>query len=200
MLSDRCLSALLCLWRWCIVAKRLDGSRVMKLGKEIGLGPGHIVLDEHPAALPKGAQPQFFDPCLFWPNDRMDQMATWYGGRPRPRPHCVKWGFSSLYKRATAPPIFGDQLPLPKGHSPQFSAHVYCGQTIARLSYCWALVKHPRLLGSKNWIGEVLTTRHRQSTSTHLHEYKYSLTFRVRRYVVSNETRAPIANPPNSAN
>jgi len=29
-------------------------------------------------------------------------------------------------------------------------------------------------------------------------EYKHSLTFRVRRYVV-NETRAPIANPPNSA-
>jgi len=100
----------------------------MKLGKEVGLGPGHIVLDEHPAPLPKGAQPQFFDPCLFWPNDRMDQMTTWYGGRPRPRPHCVKWGFSSLYKRATAPPIFGDQLPLPKGHIPQFSADVYCGQ------------------------------------------------------------------------
>jgi len=29
-------------------------------------------------------------------------------------------------------------------------------------------------------------------------EYEHSLTFRVRRYVV-NETRAPIANPPNSA-
>jgi len=29
MLSDRCLSCpvLACLWRWCIVAKRLDGSR-----------------------------------------------------------------------------------------------------------------------------------------------------------------------------
>jgi len=24
----------------------------------------------------------------------------------------------------------------PKGHSPQFSAHVYCGQTVAHLSYC----------------------------------------------------------------
>jgi len=27
---------------------------------------------------------------------------------------------------------YGDQAP-PKGHSPQFSAHVYCGQTVARL-------------------------------------------------------------------
>ena len=26
MLSDRCLSVLSCLWRWCIVAKRFDGS------------------------------------------------------------------------------------------------------------------------------------------------------------------------------
>jgi len=24
--------------------------------------------------------------------------------------------------------------------APYFSAHVYCGQTVAHLSYCWALV------------------------------------------------------------
>jgi len=31
-------------------------------------------------------------------------------------------------------------------------------------------------------------------------EYKHSLTFCIRRYaVISNETHAPIANPPNSA-
>jgi len=44
----------------------------------------------------------------------MDQDEAWHAGRPRPRPHCVRWGPSSLPK---------------KGHSPQFSAHVYCGQT-----------------------------------------------------------------------
>jgi len=57
----------------------------------------------------------------------MDQDATWYGGRPRPRPHCARWG-----------PSFSPK----KGHSPpaQFSAHVCCGQTVAHLSYCWALV------------------------------------------------------------
>ena len=61
-------------------------------------------------------------------NGWIDHDATWYGGRPQSRRHCVWWGLSS---------------PPPKnGHSPQFSAHVYCGQTDAdaHLSYCWALV------------------------------------------------------------
>jgi len=45
----------------------------------------------------------------------MDQDGTWHGGRPRSRPHCVTWAPSS---------------PAPKkGHSPQLSARVYCGQT-----------------------------------------------------------------------
>jgi len=43
----------------------------------------------------------------------MDQGATWYGGRPRPRPHCVRWRPSSRSK---------------KGHTPIFT-HVCCGQT-----------------------------------------------------------------------
>jgi len=30
----------------------------------------------------------------------------------------------------------GDPVFPQKGHSPQFSAHVYCGQTVAHLSYC----------------------------------------------------------------
>ena len=50
----------------------------MKLGMEVGLGPGHIVLD--------------------------GDLAT--------------------------------PLPKKRGHSPQFSAHVYCGETVAHLSYC----------------------------------------------------------------
>ena len=60
------------------------------------------------------AAPPTFGPCLLWPNGLMDQDAIWYRGRPRHRPHCVRWVPSSS----------------PKGHrSPQFSAHVYCGQT-----------------------------------------------------------------------
>jgi len=34
----------------------------------------------------------------------------------------------------------GAPAPRPKGHSLQFSARVYCGQTVAHLSYCCALV------------------------------------------------------------
>ena len=57
----------------------------MLLGRDVELGPGDIVLDRDPA-LPKGAQPApIFDPCLLWPNVWMDQDATWYRGRPRPR-------------------------------------------------------------------------------------------------------------------
>ena len=63
----------------------------MALGMEVGLGPGHIVLDGDPAPLPKkGTEPPFdFDQCLFWPNGWMDQDATWYGNRPWPRRLCV---------------------------------------------------------------------------------------------------------------
>jgi len=55
----------------------------MALGMEVGLGPGHIVLDGDPAALPqKRTQPPIFGPFLLWPNGWMHQDATWYRGRP----------------------------------------------------------------------------------------------------------------------
>jgi len=67
MLSVRspsvCLSVLSC---WCIVAKWLEWIKV-KLGKEIGLGPGHIVLDRDAAPPPQRAQPPISGPCLLWP-------------------------------------------------------------------------------------------------------------------------------------
>ena len=37
-----------------------------------------------------GHRPQIFGPCLLWPNDRMDQDATCYDGRPRSGQHCVR--------------------------------------------------------------------------------------------------------------
>jgi len=86
----------------------------MPLGAELGHGQGHIVLDGDPAPPPlKGAQPPIFGPCLLQPNGWMDQDATWCGGRPRPMPHCARWGPSSSKEEDTAP---------------QFSAHVCCGQ------------------------------------------------------------------------
>jgi len=48
----------------------------MKLGMQLGLSSGHIVLDGD-AVLPKGAQLPIFGPYLLWPNGRMNQDTTW---------------------------------------------------------------------------------------------------------------------------
>jgi len=90
----------------------------MKLDMQVGLDPGHIVLDGDQAPLPKGTQPHpIFGPYLLQPNGCMDQDATWYGARPQPRRLCVRWRpRSTLPKKEAEPP-------------PQFSAHFYCGQT-----------------------------------------------------------------------
>jgi len=62
---------------------------------------------------------------VLWPNGWIHQDATCYGGRPRPRRHCVRCGPRSLPQKWTQqPPLFG---PL------------YCG-TVAHLSNCRALV------------------------------------------------------------
>ena len=47
----------------------------MKLGTEVDLGPGHIVLDGDPALHPQGYS-NSLGPCLLWPNSWMDQDAT----------------------------------------------------------------------------------------------------------------------------
>jgi len=40
---------------------------------EVGLGPGHIVLDEDTVLLPqKGTEPPIFGLCILWPNGWMD--------------------------------------------------------------------------------------------------------------------------------
>ena len=35
----------------------------------------------------------------------MDEDATWYGGRPRPRPHCARWGPSSHPQKRAQPRV-----------------------------------------------------------------------------------------------
>jgi len=65
----------------------------------------------------------FLSVCLFvcnvgvlWPHGWMDQDATWYGGRPRPRRCCMRWGPSfSSEKRHSSPPLFGQCLLWPNG-------------------------------------------------------------------------------------
>jgi len=50
----------------------------MKLGMQVGLGPGHIVLDGDPAPPPpKGAQPPIFGPYLLRRYPCCGQMAAW---------------------------------------------------------------------------------------------------------------------------
>ena len=130
----------------------------MTLGMQVGLGPGHIVLDGDPAPS------QIFGPFLLWPKGWMHQDATRYGGRPQPRGLCVRRGHSPpSQKGAESPQIFDPCLlwpngwidqdntwhggrpqprrpcgvrwgpsPLPKKaaeHPPKFLARFCCGQT-----------------------------------------------------------------------
>ena len=81
----------------------------MPLGIEVGLGQGMLEGDQAPLTERGTAAPPHFrslrtqqawvhikrGPCLLWPNHRMDQDATWYKGRSRPRQHCVRCGPSS---------------------------------------------------------------------------------------------------------
>jgi len=88
----------------------------MPLGMEVGLGPGDFVFLGHPTPRKRAQPHQIFGPCLLWANGWMDQDATWYGGKPRPRRRCVRWGRSSPQKNKN-------------GAAPQFSVNVYCFQT-----------------------------------------------------------------------
>jgi len=86
----------------------------MPLGTEVNIGPGDVVRVLDGVAPPplKGAQP-VSSSCLLWPNGCVDEDATWYESRPRPRPHCIRRGPSSPAKGAQQPPLF--------------LAHVYSG-------------------------------------------------------------------------
>ena len=89
-----------------------SGCIKMSIGMEVDLSPGDFVLDGDPASYPKrGRAPPIFGPRLLSPNGCMDQDATWYGGRPPPTWHCVRWGSRSPSpKGAHLHPIFGPCL------------------------------------------------------------------------------------------
>jgi len=78
MLSDRCLSCLSVLSVTLVYCGQTVGWIKMKLGKQVGLGPDHIVLDGDPAYLPqRGTAPPIFGPYLLWLNGWTDQDVTW---------------------------------------------------------------------------------------------------------------------------
>ena len=53
------------------------------------------------------------------PNGWMDEDKTWLAGRPRPWPHCVRWGPRSPSPKWAQPPIFGPYLLWPNGSMDQ---------------------------------------------------------------------------------
>jgi len=59
------------------------------------------------------------DVGVLWPNGWMDQDETWHSGKPRPWPHCIRWGPSSHSPKLAQPP--------------PFSAHISCGQMVGRI-------------------------------------------------------------------
>jgi len=68
-----CLSA--CLSVTLMYCGQTVGWIKMKLGTDVGLGPGHIVLHGDPAPARKGhGRPPFFGSCLLWPNGRPSQL------------------------------------------------------------------------------------------------------------------------------
>jgi len=90
MLSDRCP---VCLSVTLVYCGQTVGWIKMKLGMQVGLGPGHIMLDGDSSPSAKGHSPHsIFGPYLLRPNGCMDQDATWYGARSQPRGLCVIGG------------------------------------------------------------------------------------------------------------
>ena len=89
-----CLSCPVCLSVSLVHCGQTVGWIKMKLAMQVGIGPGHIVLDGDPAPpSPKGhSPPPNFRPISVVANGCMDQDVTWYGARLRPRRLCVKWG------------------------------------------------------------------------------------------------------------
>jgi len=105
----------------------------MPLGTMVGLSSGDCVRWGPSRPPRKGWSPSpIFGSFLLWPNGWMHQHSTWYGGRPQPKGLCVRW----------------DPAPLPKRRrsrrgAPQFSAHVYCGQTAGWIKKAPGWMKTP---------------------------------------------------------
>jgi len=93
----------------------------MPVGMEVGLSPGDLVLDRDRAPSPKRGQspiPNFRPMSIV--AKRLNE-SRWHLARSGPwsRPQSARWGPSTPTQKT--------------GQSPQFSAHLYCGQTAARI-------------------------------------------------------------------
>jgi len=88
----------------------------MKLGAQIGLGPGHIVLDGDPAPPPQRAHPQFLAHICYRKMTGWIKMSLGREVGLGPKGHCVTWGPSSPPRKTVqSTPIFGPCLLWPNG-------------------------------------------------------------------------------------
>ena len=136
MLSDCCLVCPFCLSVLSILSvtfvycRQTVGQIKMKLGMQVGLGPGHTVLDEDPSLPPPKGGSQFSahiccGQMAGWiktpfrmeeglgPGDFMlhgnpapppQKDATSYRGRPQPRRLSARWGTRSPLQKGRSPP------------------------------------------------------------------------------------------------
>ena len=67
------------------------------------------------------------DVSALWPNGWVDQDETWHACRPRPWPHCVRWGPNSLSLKGAQPPT-------------KFLAHICCAKRLhgSRCHLIWS--------------------------------------------------------------
>jgi len=100
----------------------------MPLDTMVGLGPGNIVLDADPAPPPRGTAslPKFRPMSVV-----AKRLCKWIN-----MPLGAKIGLGPdhivLLLEAAHPPK--------EVTAPLFSTYVYCGQTVAHVSFCWVLV------------------------------------------------------------
>jgi len=151
-----CLSALSALSATVVYYGQTVGWIKMKPGLKVCLGPGHLLLHGDPAApLPPPKKrgeghntPNFSTHVCCGQTTVWTKMPLGTEVNLISRPHCVRWG-STPPERGTTTPSFrpmslawGPSSPIQKRKGgtqqppPQFSAHVYCSQTIAHHSYC----------------------------------------------------------------
>ena len=71
---------------------------------------------------------------VLWPDGWMDQDETWHAGRPRPWPHCVRWGPRCPSHKGAQPPIFGPYLLCPNGWVDQDAT--WCGDRLRPKRHC----------------------------------------------------------------
>jgi len=87
---------------------------------------------------------------VLWPNGWIDQDATWYGRRPWPRRHCVRWGPSSPHRKQHSSPHVRPISIVAKRSPISATAELllrYASEqtdTQRRLSQYFASLPHPR--------------------------------------------------------